>query len=102
MRVTNKQWLNLKVGYLLQESWPIHWMKINDTLNTRQELISILSISVTIAFHATMTSYDTIYGGSAVLFNEVLLNQGNGKIYVLLSLCFVKILCLNSHVIPKN
>ena len=34
--------------------------------------------SDTIAFHTVLTSYDSISIGSAVLFNEVLLNKGNG------------------------
>ena len=32
----------------------------------------------TIAFHTVLTSYETIPTGSAVLFNEVLLNEGDG------------------------
>ena len=32
----------------------------------------------TIAFHSILTSYSTIPFGSAVLFNEVLLNEGDG------------------------
>ena len=34
--------------------------------------------SDTIAFHTVLTSYDAITEGSAVLFNEVLLNEGDG------------------------
>ena len=34
--------------------------------------------SDTIAFHTVLTSYDTISTGSAVEFNEVLLNEGDG------------------------
>ena len=34
--------------------------------------------SDTIAFHTVLTSYSSISEGSPVLFNEVLLNQGDG------------------------
>ena len=37
-----------------------------------------LCISDTIAFHTVLTSYDTIPDEIAVLFNEVLLNVGDG------------------------
>ena len=35
-------------------------------------------VSETITFHTVLTSYGTIPDESAVLFNEVLLNEGNG------------------------
>ena len=37
-------------------------------------------ISDTIAFHTVLTSYDTIPEPSTVLFNEVLLNEGDGYV----------------------
>ena len=40
--------------------------------------ITGLSISDTIVFHIVLTSYSSISEGSAVLFNEVLLNEGDG------------------------
>ena len=46
--------------------------------NQTAKEISIRLISDTIAFHTVLTSYDTIPEGSAVLFNEVLLNEGEG------------------------
>ena len=36
------------------------------------------SIAETIAFHTVLTAYDTITDESAVLFNNVVLNQGEG------------------------
>ena len=42
----------------------------------------LLSVLDTIAFHSVLTSYSTIPDGSTVIFNEVLLNEGDG--YVLL------------------
>ena len=38
----------------------------------------MLNILDTITFSAALTSYDTIDYGSTVLFNEVLLNEGDG------------------------
>ena len=38
----------------------------------------MFEISGTIAFHTVLTSYDTVPDESAVLFNEVLLNEGDG------------------------
>ena len=35
-------------------------------------------LSDTIAFHTVLTSYSTIPDESTVLFNEVLLNEGDG------------------------
>ena len=35
-------------------------------------------ISDNIAFHAVLTSYDTIPAKTPVIFNEVILNKGNG------------------------
>ena len=44
------------------------------------ELIVNFLLSDTIAFHTVLTSYDSIPAGSAVLFNEVLLNEGDGYV----------------------
>ena len=42
------------------------------------ELILNFLLSETIAFHTVLTSYDTIAGQSVVVFNEVVLNEGDG------------------------
>ena len=55
-------------------------------LNTKHKYISSFSIPDTIAFHAVMTSYDTIFAGSPVIFNEIQLNEGNGWENILLDL----------------
>ena len=47
----------------------------------------IFCISDTVAFHTVLTSYNTIIPESAVLFNEVLLNEGDGQVD-----------CINQHV----
>ena len=39
-------------------------------------------VSDTIAFHSVLTSYDTIPGESAVIFNEVILNEGEGCVLI--------------------
>ena len=38
-------------------------------------------LSETIAFHTVLTSYSSIPDESAVLFNEVLLNEGDGWVF---------------------
>ena len=37
-------------------------------------------VSDTIAFHSVLTSYSTIPDGSNILFNEIILNQGDGYV----------------------
>ena len=44
------------------------------------ELILNLLLSDTVAFHAVLTAYSSIPDESAVLFNEVLLNEGEGSV----------------------
>ena len=44
------------------------------------------SVSDTIAFYSVLTSYSTIRPDSAVIFNEVLLNEGDG--YVIFKFLF--------------
>ena len=40
--------------------------------------ITFVSVSDTIAFYSVLTSYDTIPFDSTLIFNEVLLNEGDG------------------------
>ena len=47
-------------------------------LKRKFEILNFLHIADTIAFHVVLTSYDTISTGSAILFNEILLNEGEG------------------------
>ena len=51
----------------------IIWIIHNNLIITAQGLISD-----TIAFHTVLTIYDTIPDESVVLFDEVLLNEGDG------------------------
>ena len=48
------------------------------TAETKTDIFNIFKILDTIAFHAVLTSYDTISTGSTLLFNRVLLNEADG------------------------
>ena len=51
----------------------------NDVKNIYITMFSVATpVPATIAFHTVMTSYDTISEGSTLLFNEILVNEGDG------------------------
>ena len=61
---------------------------IHDTCEMKLLFLGI-SVSEIIAFHTSLTSYSTIPDEAVLLFNEVLLNEGDGWVS-----CFMYLSCL--------
>ena len=67
--VQKSKYISFQACFNLENKVPVRRNNLN---------IYKIYISDTIAFHTVLTSYDTITENSAVLFNEILLNEGDG------------------------
>ena len=56
--------------------------------------MKILFVSDTIAFHSILTEYDTIEIGSTLIFDRIILNEGDACVLIIISISVRKVLML--------